>query len=148
MEYQEILDTLAPCGLNCRKCMSHVDGEIKQHSTELKQLLGSFDRLAVKFSAFVPALKGYPQFKDVLEFLTQGDCVGCRNGGAKYPDCGVAKCYQDKGVDFCFQCDEFPCDRTNFDPDLRQRWLQMNGRMKEVGIEAYFQETRDLPRYQ
>jgi len=52
-----------------------------------------------------------------------------------------------KGVDFCFQCDEFPCEKTNFDPDLKRRWFQMNTRMKEIGVEAYFEETKDLPRY-
>ncbi|HAK59402.1 MAG TPA: hypothetical protein DCO77_03325, partial [Nitrospiraceae bacterium] len=56
-------------------------------------------------------------------------------------------CYKDQGVDFCFQCQEFPCDKTNFDPNLKQRWISMNTRMKEVGVEAFFEETKDLPRY-
>ena len=52
-----------------------------------------------------------------------------------------------KGVDFCFQCDEFPCEKTNLDSGLKYRWIQMNNQMKEIGIESYFQETADLPRY-
>ncbi len=147
MEYKEILNILAPCGLNCGKCLANSEGEIKKHSKELKGLLGNFDRYAKRFSAFMPVFKNYSEFKELLEFLTQGNCNGCRKGDCKYPNCGVAKCYQEKGVDFCFQCHEFPCDKTNFDPDLKQRWLQMNNRMREVGIEAYFKETKDLPRY-
>jgi hypothetical protein len=65
----------------------------------------------------------------------------------KYPNCGVVDCYKDKGVDFCFQCDDFPCDKTNFDPHLEKRWRQMNTRMKEIGVEAYYEETKDLCRY-
>ncbi|MCU0646166.1 MAG: DUF3795 domain-containing protein [bacterium] len=147
MADKEILDVLAPCGLNCKKCLANAKGEIKYHSITLKNLLGSFDRYAERFSGFMPVFKNYQQFKDLLEFLTRGNCNGCRSGDCKYPNCGVAKCYQEKGVDFCFQCDEFPCDRTNFDPELKQRWLQMNNRMREIGIEAYFDETKDLPRY-
>lgn len=147
MKNNEILDSLAPCGLNCRKCLASAEGEIKSHSIKLKDLLGSFDRYAERFSAFMPAFKNYPQFKELLDFLTQGNCLGCRNGDCRFPNCSVAKCYQEKGMDFCFQCDEFPCDKTNFDPELKQRWLQMNNRMREIGIEAYFKKTKDLPRY-
>jgi hypothetical protein len=59
----------------------------------------------------------------------------------------VVVCYKEKGVDFCFQCSEFPCDKTNFDPHLNNRWLQMNERMNAIGVEAYFEETKDVCRY-
>ena len=147
MEYKDILDILAPCGLNCRKCFAYSEGEIKVLSTELQELLGSFDRYAERFSVFIPAFKDYPFFKELLAYFTQADCNGCRKGVCKYPNCGVITCYQQRDVDFCFQCDEFPCERTNFDPDLKRRWIQMNNRMKEIGVESYFQETKDLPRY-
>ncbi len=60
---------------------------------------------------------------------------------------GVTECYKKKGVDFCFQCDEFPCEKTNFDPHLKARWIKMNNRMKEIGVESYYEETKDLCRY-
>jgi len=147
MEYEYILGILAPCGLNCYKCCGYSDGEIAATSRRLQELLGSFDRYAERFSAFLPIFKNSPAFKELLAFFTQADCKGCRQGQCKYPNCGVAVCYQKKGIDFCFQCDEFPCEKTNFDADLRRRWIQMNDRMKQVGVEAYFRETKDLPRY-
>ncbi len=146
-QYRKILDTLAPCGLNCRKCLAFSQGEIKLSSQKLKQLLGSFDRYAERFSNFLPVFKNYPSFKELLDFLTKGDCLGCRKGTCKYPACGVIHCFREKGVDFCFQCAEYPCEKTNFDPDLKRRWIQMNDRMKEVGVIRYFEETKDLPRY-
>lgn len=147
MEYKDIIDILAPCGLDCRRCFAYSEGEIKALSTKLQALLGSFDRHAERFSVFLPAFKDYPSFKELLAYFTRVDCDGCRKGVCKYPNCGVITCYQQRGVDFCFQCDEFPCERTGFDPDLKRRWIQMNNRMKEIGVEAHFQETRDLPRY-
>ena len=147
MEYSEILNHLAPCGLSCRKCFSYIEGEIGYHSKELQKLLGNFDIYAERFSAFIPAFKDYPSFKKMLAFFAEPDCEGCRNGTCKYPNCGVIECYREKGVDYCFQCDEFPCDRTNFDPHLLKRWIKMNSRMKEIGVEGYWEETKNLCRY-
>jgi hypothetical protein len=146
-EYEEILSILAPCGLNCRKCIAYNEWEIKTVSLKLQELLGSFDRYAERFSTFLPVFKNYPAFKELLAYFTEADCTGCRAGLCKYPNCGVRDCYKQKGVDFCFQCDEFSCEKSNFDPDLKRRWIQMNNRMKEVGIESYFQKNRNLPRY-
>lgn len=147
MEYEEILKTLAPCGLNCSKCMAYTAGEIKRHANELKRLLGSFDSYAARFSNFLPVFKNYSSFKELLAYFVQADCQGCRQGDCKYPNCGVASCYKQKGVDFCFQCDEFPCNKTNFDPNLKERWIKMNNLMEQKGVEAYFEETKDMPRY-
>ena len=147
MEYQEILNILSPCGLNCRKCMASATGEIKDHSWALQKLLGSFDRYAERFSSFLPVFENYPQFKELLAYFSEADCEGCRSGQCKYRGCGVMQCYQEKGVDFCFQCDEFPCEKTNFDPDLKRRWIEMNTRMQQIGVEAYYAETRDMCRY-
>ena len=147
MRYDDILKTLAPCGLNCSKCQAYSEGEIKKHAAELKRLLGSFDRYAERFSNFLPVFKKYPAVKELLNQFSEANCKGCRQGDCKYPNCGVASCYKQKGVDFCFQCDEFPCDKTNFDPNLQKRWLATNRRMKEIGAEAYYEEAKDQPRY-
>jgi hypothetical protein len=147
MEYASILQCLAPCGLSCEKCMGYAKGRIREHAERLSELLGDFGRYAEKFSVFLPVFKNYPAFKEMLEHFRGADCAGCRKGSCKYPNCGVSACFRRKGVDFCFQCDEFPCEKTNFDPDLKDRWVLMNTRMREIGIEKYYEETKDLPRY-
>jgi len=116
MEYKEILNFLAPCGLSCKKCFANIEGKIKVHSKELQRLLGAFDVYAERFSKFLPVFKNYPNFKELLHYLTQGDCLGCRKGICKYPNCGVINCYKEKGVDFCFQCSEFPCETSELGP--------------------------------
>jgi len=147
MDYSEILAFLAPCGLSCRNCFAYRKGEIAFHSKKLQELLGNFHVYAERFSTFLPEFKNYPQFKTMLNYFADPDCIGCRQGTCKYPNCGVVDCYKAKGIDFCFQCDDFPCGKTNFDPHLEERWLQMNMRMKEIGVEAYYEETKDLCRY-
>lgn len=147
MDYEEILSDLAPCGLSCRKCFANTKGDIATLSTQLQEKLGAFGTYAERFSGFLTVFTDYPAFEGLLSYFAQGHCDGCRQGTCLYPNCGVSTCYQDKGVDFCFQCENFPCDKTNFDPHLECRWRQMNERMKEIGVEAYYEETKGLPRY-
>ncbi|MCF8033804.1 MAG: DUF3795 domain-containing protein [Desulfarculaceae bacterium] len=147
MDYSEILRRLAPCGLSCAKCFAYKDGDIGRHAKELQRLLGNFGIYAERFSAFLPEMKDYPAFGRLLDYMAGGSCAGCRKDQCLWPNCGVAACWQDKGVDFCFQCDEFPCAKTNFDPHLEKRWIAMNQRMAEVGVEQFFEETKDDPRY-
>ena len=147
MSGKDILADLAPCGLSCRKCFAFKDGSIGKLSRSLHERLGNFDVYAERFSAFLPAFKDYPAFKRLLVYLASADCEGCRKGSCKWPDCGVQACYRNMGVDFCFECHEFPCDKTNFDEHLQKRWIYMQRRMKEVGAAAYCEETKGLPRY-
>ena len=148
MEYNQILDILAPCGLSCRKCFAHIEGQISQQSIGLQKLLGNFDIYAERFSNSLPEFKNYPSFKKLLSYLAEPDCKGCRRQSTcKFANCGVFECSRKKGVDYCFHCDEFPCEKTNFDPHLKARWIKMNNRMKEIGVESYYEETKDLCRY-
>ncbi len=147
MDEKEILNELAPCGLSCRKCFAFKQGEIGKHAMALKGSLGNFGIYAKRFSSFLPQFKDYSEFKKLLDYLSDPDCEGCRKGTCKWPDCGVQACFREKGVNFCFECDEFPCDKTNFDEHLKKRWIQMQERLKEIGVTAYYEGTRDQPRY-
>ena len=147
MEYTDILNKIAPCGLNCYKCFANSEGEIRNTSIALQELLASFDIYAERFSSFLSIFKEYPSFKKLLSYLSEENCPGCRKGSCLYPGCGVRDCYKDKEIDFCSQCDEFPCEKTNFDPHLKRRWLQINNGMIKIGIKAYYQEFKDIPRY-
>jgi len=147
MDYQVILKELAPCGLDCSRCSSYNEGEVKKLSTELLDTLGNYERVAARLAGFVPALQHYPEFKEVLVFFTRGSCPGCRSGGGQFPPCSARSCFKEKGVDFCFQCDEYPCARNEYDPGLMTLWRKMNDRMKEVGVEKFYEEQKEKPRY-
>jgi hypothetical protein len=147
MRYTKILDELAPCGLNCSTCVFNSKGKIKSLSISLQECLGSFDNYANRFSNFQPEFQNYPNFKTLLEFLSKVECDGCRSGTCKNPDCEVLQCSSKRNIDFCFQCNEFPCEKTNFDDDLKTRWLQMNNKMKEIGVKRYYQKMIGTPGY-
>ncbi len=145
-----ILDTFAPCGLNCEKCFARERGAIQKHAKELQNNLGNFDVYAEHFVELIGdhRFKNYPEFKNVLNLFTEGNCKGCRNEQCKlFSQCGVRACHQEKEIDFCFECNEFPCKKTNFDAHLQKRWITLNNHIRKIGIEQFYQETKDKARY-
>ena len=64
------------------------------------------------------------------------------------PFCAARTCFAEKGVDFCFQCDEYPCSRNSYPDLLARKWRANNERMKEVGVEAFYEESLQHPRYE
>jgi hypothetical protein len=51
------------------------------------------------------------------------------------------------GVDFCYQCDQFPCNNTGFDVNLYNSWVTINQIIQKKGIETYCETARNRPRY-
>lgn len=150
MDYEGIKASLAPCGLSCSTCFAHVDGEIRRHSLELKEKLGNFAPYAKRYETLLgdAIFKNYPDFKEMLDYFASENCRGCRNEQCRlFRNCGVRPCHQEKQVDFCFQCDEFPCDNTHFDEQLQKAWIRINEIIKSKGIEEYYALTRNRPRY-
>lgn len=150
MTYVEILDSLSPCGLNCKKCFAREDGDIRKYSLKLREKLGNFDAYAERFVTLLdnPIFKKYGDFKTMLDFFASENCKGCRKENCKlFKSCGVRGCHQEKNIDFCFQCDDFPCENTNFDENLQKRWIQLNEKIRKIGIEEFYAETKDKPRY-
>jgi len=145
-----ILEKLGPCGLNCSKCFAFSSGSIKKLSTDLNEKLGNFDIYAQRFAELLnePVFKKYPDFKEILVYFSTVQCKGCRNDECKlFTACNVKQCSRDHYVDFCFQCNEFPCKKHGFDEHLEKRWITINNRMKETGVEKYYEVIKDKPRY-
>ena len=148
MRYEEAVRELAPCGLSCGRCMHNPSSPIAQSARGLAAELGGFDRMAGRFAAVDPVFGGYPAFAQILERLQNGVCHGCREGGECYLGaCGVKDCVRTRGVDFCFQCAEFPCAAPGVPAGLEERWRAMNEKMGEVGVEAFCELSRSRPRY-
>jgi hypothetical protein len=146
----DLMDRFGPCGIFCEKCFAFSDGIIKKSSVALENALGNFDVYAGRFSELLdePAFNEYPGFKKLLNYLTSVDCKGCRKEQCKlFKHCKVRGCDNLRGRDFCYQCPEFPCNHTGFDEHLHKRSIQINLRIKEIGIERYYEEIKNKPRY-
>src|SRR4030042_6325971 len=150
MTDERIKESIAPCGLCCETCFAHVDGDIRRYSLELKEKLGNFHIYAKRFETLLdnPIFNKYPAFKEMLDYFASENCKGCRNEQCKlFKNCGVRPCHQEKQVDYCYQCDEFPCNKTNFDERLNKIWVLINEKIKETGLDHYYEKTKTRPRY-
>ena len=147
---EKIKASLAPCGLCCETCFAHVDGDIRRNSMKLREKLGNFRIYAERFETLLdnPIFKKYQDFEEMLDYLASANCKGCRNEQCKlFKNCGVRGCHQEKQVDFCYQCDAFPCDRTNFDPSLHNGWVMINRKIRKIGLEKFYAKAKARPRY-
>jgi hypothetical protein len=150
MDYEFIKTRLASCGLHCGSCFAFSEGEICKLSKELKGNLGDFCAYAKRFANLLnePLFLKYQEFNEMLGYLASGKCRGCRKEKcAIFKDCNVRECSENKQVDYCFQCSEFPCNNTGFDEHLQKRWKLINCKMKECGVEEYYNEIKEKPRY-
>jgi hypothetical protein len=147
MNKDDVTKRLAPCGLDCGRCLNHPESPISRLAGELKKELGGFGERAAFFAKLDPAFAGYPAFEAVLDRFANAACSGCRTGKCLLGDCVPQRCVTEKGVDYCFQCASFPCATSGLEGPLKERWLQNNLKMREMGLEAFFALTLPRPRY-
>ena len=90
MDYQQMT---APCGLDCFNCAMYAAKDNE------------------KLRAIVSKNTGVP--------FEQAICQGCRNEEGKpafqnwTEPCSVYKCIVEKGISFCCDCSDFPCDHLH-----------------------------------
>lgn len=147
MNRRELLLQIAPCGLDCGRCLNNPNSPISRHARSLLASLDGFAKMAKGFARMDAAFGEYPAFERVAGRLASGGCSSCRDGNCLLADCGVKDCIRARGLDFCHECAEFPCAGTNMPPSLRELWQANNERMRQVGLTTYFAELRAKPRY-
>jgi len=103
--------------------------------------------------------RNYPQFAACglncglcPRYYTVGSsrCPGCAGAGFSevHPPCGVLSCCQRKGLEYCFECDEFPCkkydraDETDSFITHKNQFIDME-KVKRIGLETYKVELNE-----
>jgi hypothetical protein len=77
------------------------------------------------------------------------ECYGCKitQTAATKDRCGFLDCAINKGIEFCFECDEYPCDKLKaFKEDKHPHHsaiFKNSERIKEIGIEPWFSEQEN-----
>jgi len=94
----------------------------------------------------------YAEFRKGLDFFRREDTwlvcrEGCKGGGGGPPDC-VRECCKEHGVDVCFECREFPCDKVKGKTEMmerakeykrlgREEWLRHQDEKAKKGFEGH-----------
>ena len=148
-EYEEMVKSqVAPCGLSCGKCVAYVDGPVQAASLQLADALGdNFGEYAKRFEGMNPVFEGYESFRDLLDFFAKGSCTSCRDKGCLFKSCKVTECVKEMGVDYCYECTQFPCEKHGMPDGLAERWQANNEAMQKHGLSAWFTGCRTRPRY-
>lgn len=121
------------CGLYCGNCAIFTRG-IKDTAKKLVELMRSHG-LTRETMAMVPGADWYDGFEKGLSWCQDSvNCGGCRSEMRFNPVCELNKCcIQEKGLDFCFECDLFPCDIVRRFEQEFFPCLETLQKIKEVG---------------
>ncbi|MBC8390906.1 MAG: DUF3795 domain-containing protein [Actinobacteria bacterium] len=118
MTIEKDKNLIAYCGLYCGDCFSY-RGKIADLSRDLRKELrqSRFDKTAESLSSmsFFKVFENYPQCYEVLGALVKLRCKRACKGGGGPPFCKIRKCTQKKGIEGCWECNEFEtCEKLDF----------------------------------
>jgi hypothetical protein len=125
------------CGLYCGLCAQR--NRIPERARALRE--------AMEKEGWHKWGQSMPQFTEFWAFLgsliARAEGCSCRQNNCGAPFCGVRKCAQEKGIEVCAFCAEYPCHRID---GLAQGYVMMLAdakRMKEIGLDAWIQEQEE-----
>ena len=105
MERNEMLRLIAPCGLLCYTCDAMKNGVINESAKKLLYVLGSYDSFLESCSSSRP-ISGN-DFREVLAYLADAKCNGCREDHCMDSNCIVPECTKNQNIHFCYECRDF-----------------------------------------
>lgn len=130
---EDIAHNTAPCGIDCFNCEffhTNIDGF---------------------FSAMPAARKSAFEARGMT--IDKLRCNGCREGGCTTigGKCDTLECVKQKGVEFCYECKDFPCSKLQPLAEGADKYphnLKVFNLMsiKNRGIEAWAAEIKDIRR--
>ena len=147
MKLNKLYRLIAPCGLLCYTCDVMKDGVINESAKKLLHVLGSYDSFLESCPGSRPISEKYNDFKEVLEYLADVKCNGCRKDHCMDSSCIVPECTKNQNIYFCYECKDFPCAKTGFPDGLKEKWIRKNNKLKEIGIKKFFEEEKNIPHY-
>ncbi|MCI8441461.1 MAG: DUF3795 domain-containing protein [Provencibacterium sp.] len=121
MEREKLLHYLAPCSFLCYTCLALRDGAFSEcaprllaYSEDVCEFLTESFRLPPGEQKEQEAF--FDAFYGTLGQLSGGGCHGCRSDAALkrgcLSGCGISDCVREREIDFCAQCEEFPCRKA------------------------------------
>jgi Protein of unknown function (DUF3795) len=83
------------------------------------------------------------------KMFESGDCQGCRSADKNAdndcgPDCELASCAKKRGLSYCFECPDFPCEKIKKFATNRHEHHRLSvenlKQMKKVGLKEWKKE--------
>ncbi len=131
---------IAYCGLYCGDCFGY-KGKVADLARDLRKELrqAKFDRVAegIPFEEF----KHYKECYETLGALVRLRCKNACKGGGGPPFCKMRKCCRKKGIEGCWECDEFEtCEKLDFlKPTHGDAHLKNLGNIRKQGVDKFLE---------
>jgi len=130
------LEFVTFCGLHCDLC-----AERSRIPAQAKALQQAMTEEGWPFwGTDVPGFSGFWRFLEGLH--ADGGCPGCRAGGG-YPQCPIRACAQERGLELCSECPDFPCPRIQALNAIYPTLISDNRRLQAVGLEQWLVEQQE-----
>lgn len=113
---------ISVCGLNCKACdiyMVSTDEKAANRVTKWFKEMGWLDKD-----------EGISELRESAPY-----CLGCRDDSEIHwsPDCWILECcFHEKGLKYCSECKQFPCDKLISRSEKSQRYSRALQRLKEM----------------
>ena len=124
---------ISVCGLNCARC------DIRQAGLGDERLMNEM-------------VEWFKEKSDTIIEPEQITCDGCRGLPESHwsPDCKMMKCAKERGHVYCFECDDFPCEKLEeFSRDgvaHHARTVENLKRMRETGLDNWIKKEKSRGR--
>ncbi|MCK4420702.1 DUF3795 domain-containing protein [candidate division WOR-3 bacterium] len=139
---KENKNSIAYCGLYCGECFNY-KGEIADLARDLRKKLREekISKAALELSKFFKPLKNYDTCYEVLGVMVRFRCRKTCKGGGGPPFCKIRKCCQKKGVEGCWECEEFEiCKKLDFlKPIHGEAHIKNLRKLKKQGVDKFLE---------
>jgi hypothetical protein len=144
------------CGACCNACaLSPRFTALKEAAVLINELIevhGLQNWIPQAWLPEAPNMFDFNEFRKGLDFFSKANSFyicqkGCKDGGG-FAECIMRKCCRERGLDICFDCTDFPCNKVEWDPVRmkraeeykrlgRDKWLQEQEKKARQGFELY-----------
>ena len=134
-DYEKESELVAYCGIYCRLC-DYFTGRIRNSARNLLDVVKSHGEL--KLFADTAKAFDFDNFVKGLEWISKeiSPCVGGCKGGGGWEECPFRKCSIEKGLTFCYECSDFPCETLKKYP----KHIQELNRIRKLGLEGWIRK--------
>ena len=140
-------ELVAYCGLYCGDCFQY-QGKIADLARDLRKELRhyKFDTRAEKMAtnAYYASLKYYPQTYELLGTMVKFRCKRTCRGNGGPPVCKIRECCRKKGIEGCWECNEFEtCKTMDFLKKYHEDGHLKNLKtLKKLGVDSFIKGKR------
>lgn len=130
------LKVVTYCGLYCDLCGGR--SRIPHRAQKLRDSM-----VEEGYESWGNEISGFTPFWTFLNNVCDPEkaCPGCRQGGGP-PFCSIRKCAQERKVDVCAFCQDYPCRKINELARGYPTLIADGKRIREIGIDTWIEEQK------